>query len=123
MQSASAGKGTYLGPEVFQTVYVLDNDMTRHTAFAVPVAGDSMEPKYHDGDILLIANEPLEVGDIGLFTMDGCGYVKKLGNNELISLNHKYEALPMNDSIRCNGKVIAVLNPEWIKNKPTRYPE
>lgn len=116
-QSAAAGHGAYLGPESFQIIDVLDNDMTHRAGFAVPVSGDSMEPKYHDGDILLIVKEQVEMGEIGLFTLDGCGYVKKLGDGELISLNPEYEPIPLDDSIICNGKVVGTLPKEWIIEK------
>lgn len=114
-QSASAGTGTYLGPESFETIYVQDAPMTRRASFGVPVNGDSMEPKYHDGDILAVEGaEEIEIGEIGVFTIHGEGYVKKLGDGELISLNKDYGPIPMDDSIRCHGRVLGVLNPEWI---------
>lgn len=55
----------------------------RRVAYAVKVSGNSMEPLYHDEDILLI--EPtceIDVGEIGIFNVDGQAYVKKLGNGE-----------------------------------------
>lgn len=115
VQSVSAGTGTYLGPEEFSTIFVEDNCLTRRASFGVPVKGDSMEPIYHDGDTLIVENvEEVAVGEIGVFTIDGNGYVKKLGDGELLSLNSTYAPIPMNDTIRCNGKVIGVLRPEWI---------
>lgn len=115
IQSASAGTGTYLGPESFETIYVQDTPMTRQASFGVPVSGDSMEPKYHDGDILAVEGaEEINVGEIGVFTIDGEGYVKKLGEGELISLNKDYAPIQMDDSIRCHGRVIGVLEPGWI---------
>lgn len=116
IQSASAGTGTYLGPEAFETIHVQNNDLTRRASFGVPVSGDSMEPTYHNGDVLMVEGaEKIEPGEIGIFTIDGEGYVKELGNGELISLNPAYDPIPMNDSIRCHGRVIGVLDPEWIE--------
>ena len=115
-QPFSAGRGVYLGPEAFNTICVERNELTEHADYAGPVEGDSMEPKYHDGDILLVSTKEYpERGEIGIFSLDGCGYVKKLGNDKLISLNPKYDPIPMDESIRCNGKVIGTLNPDWIK--------
>ena len=74
------------------------------------MSGDSMEPTYHDGDILLVSSEPAELGDIGIFTLDGQGYVKSLGDEVLISLNPQYDPIPARDGIICNGKVIGVLD-------------
>ena len=86
-QPAAAGKGIYLGPECFRTIYVKESEPVHRAAYAIPVSGDSMEPTYHDGDILLVSSEPAELGDIGIFTLDGQGYVKSLGDEVLISLN------------------------------------
>lgn len=114
-QSASAGTGTYLGPEAFETIYVQDNDLTRRASFGVPVSGDSMEPRYHNGDILVVEGaEEIEPGEIGVFSVDGSGYVKELGDGELISLNPAYDPIPMTESTWCHGRVIGVLDPEWI---------
>ena len=114
-QKFSAGRGVYLGPESFNKIQVEENDMTRKASFSGMVEGDSMEPLYHDGDILLVnSDELVEIDDIGIFTLDGNGYVKKLGYVDLISLNPDYDPILLDDSVRCNGKVIGVLNPAWI---------
>lgn len=113
-QSASAGTGTYLGVDSFYTIYVEDNKETQRMMFAVPVSGNSMEPSFYDGDLLMVADEPVEQGDIGIFVLDGEGYVKQLGHNELISLNPEYEPIPLDESIRVSGRVIGVLDPTWI---------
>lgn len=56
--------------------------------FVVPVEGDSMSPKYEDGDCVLV-HPGLEVGegDIGIFGMDGEVFIKQLAHNALHSLN------------------------------------
>lgn len=113
-QTAAAGSGTYLGPEAFRIIYVRADTLAAQATFAVPVSGDSMEPQFQDGDILLVDKAPAEMGEIGVFTLQGNGYVKQLGKGELISLNPQYAPIPMDDSIICNGKVIGKLNSEWI---------
>ena len=115
-QPVSAGRGAYLGPEELDTIFVEKNSLTRRASFAVKVSGDSMEPEYSDGDILLVEGaDDIRVGEIGVFTMDGDGYVKERGNEELISLNSEYDPIPMNESIWCNGRVIGKLLPEWVQ--------
>lgn len=115
-QPVSAGTGVYLGPESFDSLMVRENELTSRGSFGVPVSGDSMVPHYHDGDILIVEKcEELELGEIGVFTLNGEGYVKQLGHGELISLNPKYKPIPMNESILLNGRVIGILDPEWIK--------
>ncbi len=116
-QKASAGTGVFLSDEHMTSVSVrLDalpegygRDPSRY--YGVPVGGDSMEPKYSDGDILIVSKEPLDVGEIGIVVMDGEGYVKKIGNGALVSLNPKYKDIPINESIHFCGKVVGVLDP------------
>ena len=69
--------------------------------------------KYHNGDIVLVNFEPVESGDIALITMDGYGYIKKIGDQELLPLNPKYDPIPMDESVRVNGKIIGVFDPSW----------
>ena len=115
-QPCSAGRGTYLGPDAFSEIRVEENALTRRASFAVPVSGDSMEPTYSDGDILLVdKNAEVSPGEIGLFILDGEGYVKKLGKRELLSLNPAYPPIPLEDSVRCCGRVIGLLQKDWMK--------
>ena len=115
IQPASAGTGAYLGPEEFETIFVQENPLTSRAAFGVPVSGDSMEPAYHNGDVLIVEKaEDIAPGEIGVFSIDNEGYVKQRGDNELISLNPDYGPIPMNDSIWCHGRVIGVLDPSWV---------
>lgn len=70
-----------------------------------------MEPVYFDGDIVLIEEQAaIDVGEIGIFTVDGKGYIKKYGGDRLISLNTAYDDIVFSahddDRIRCVGKVI-----------------
>ena len=109
-QPAAAGLGVYLGPEMFHTVMVRADALPKRAAFGVPVSGDSMEPKYHDGDILIVSTEKPARGEVGIYTMDGHGYVKVRGTDELLSINHAYAPIPMTEDIICNGKVIGVLD-------------
>lgn len=115
VQSVSAGTGAYLGPEEMETVFVEDTPLTRRASFLVSVAGNSMEPRYHDGDILIVEGaEDIALGEIGVFTMDGDGYVKQRGRGVLISLNPDYSPVPMTEDTWCNGRVIGVLDPSDI---------
>lgn len=108
-QPASAGTGVYLGPDGF-TEHMVNAEAVKGADFGVPVSGDSMEPLYKDGDIILVSmSSPVQMGDIALVTMDGCGYVKKLGKGVLISVNHHYDPITVTEDIRINGKVIGVL--------------
>ena len=71
-----------------------------------------MEPKYHDGDVLLVQNaEGVEVGEAGIFVLDGSGYFKVYGGDCLISLNPEYGRIMLKDfeNVSCIGKVLGRL--------------
>lgn len=105
----SAGFGEYLEEyEQGKTVYVPDTPESRKADFVLTVSGDSMEPKFHDGDNILVRSQPtVDEGQIGIFDVDGEGYIKKLGNGELISLNHKYPNISLKDKyVKCFGVVL-----------------
>lgn len=106
--SVSAGTGQVMFDDVYsERVTIPDIPEYRRAAYAVKVSGRSMEPLYCDGDMLLI--EPtceIEIGEIGIFNVGGQAYVKKLGENELISLNEEYANIPLEEDSRCMGRVI-----------------
>lgn len=79
----------------------------RKVDYAIGVNGNSMEPTFHDGDMLLVEmTEDIEIGDIGIFRVDNESYVKKLGKTELISINPATRNIPLNETAKCMGKVI-----------------
>ena len=54
-------------------------------------------------------NKPvIDRGDVGVFTLNSCGYVKELGKNQLISYNEKYKPINFSadDDMTCWGKVL-----------------
>lgn len=116
-QPSSAGTGYWLDEEQMIKKKVILNRDTAKSDLCIPVSGDSMTPLYHDGDILLVRKQPaVDIGEIGIFTIDGAGYVKKFGIGQLESLNPEYEPIPINEdtNLICNGKVLGILNPDWI---------
>ena len=103
---ASAGTGQIIF-DTPPTKSIEIPDTYKNVDYAIGVNGDSMEPVYSDGDTLLVqmTNE-VDIGEIGIFQIDGQCYVKKLGNGELISINKDYDNIQLNDSASCMGKVI-----------------
>ena len=109
----SAGLGDLLEQDGTQeTINVPATPTTRRADFAVRVDGDSMEPMFSDGDIVLVEQEQevLE-GQVGIFAVNGAGYIKKAGRRCLISANDKYDDIPISpdDSVHCFGLVIGKL--------------
>lgn len=106
----SAGTGNPLDEEYPEKVDLTEQP-PKGTDFIVRVSGDSMEPTYHDGDKLFVKEQPsIEIGEIGIFVVDGNAYVKELGVDRLISHNEKYSDIIINEYIRneCCGKVLGI---------------
>ncbi len=114
---ASAGTGAFLFDDCTdEDITVQCNEYTRLADICICVTGDSMEPKFSDGDILLVRNQPaIEEGEYGIFIKGDQGYVKKRGSDRLISLNPEYaDIYPESEGIYCYGKVIGKLENAWI---------
>ena len=112
--AVSAGTGEPLGTTEYTTKIQIPTEQVPEEAHVcLRVNGDSMEPAYKDGDIVFIhkQDEPVREGEIGVFSLNGEGYMKRLGHKELESLNPKYPAIPIRqyDDLRCFGKVLGKL--------------
>lgn len=90
---ASAGAGFDLeNDDEWRDIRIYDCPEAYQADFAVEVDGASMEPDYHDGDIVFVKlSEDVPVGAVGLFIHDGKGYIKERGEKCLISRNPEYE--------------------------------
>lgn len=109
--SVSAGTGFDLNaPDQWKTIMVVDTPEARLADFAVKVEGKSMEPDYHDGDIVYISlASEVPTGQVGLFIQNGKGYIKEAGKNCLISRNPEYDDIfPKDGDIECKGRVIGI---------------
>ena len=51
----------------------------------------------------------VDIGQVGIFNVDGDGFVKKRGEKELISLNGDYENIPLTEHSNCAGRVVGSL--------------
>ena len=109
--SVSAGTGDMLDTDEWDTIDVPDSPEARKADFCLTIHGNSMEPVYYNGDIVLVKEQQsVEKGQIGIFIIEGCGYIKKFGGDRLISLNEEYDDIMFSeynpDDIRCSGLVI-----------------
>ena len=106
-QTASAGYGEWLDEMDSYTIQVPDTPTTRRADFCLKVSGDSMEPRYFDGDLVFVKEqEDVEVGEYGIWIVDGYAYLKKRGEDTLISINPNYDDIEQGEDVRCVGKVI-----------------
>lgn len=105
---ASAGNGQFVFDDLpADLIEIPDNPEYKDVKYAIGVNGSSMEPLYHDGDILLVKPaEDIPVGKIGIFLVDGQSYVKKRGKDKLISLNKEYNDIPLGEDSQCLGEVV-----------------
>ncbi len=108
----SAGVGVYLDEASADTISIPNNEKTAEADYALRISGNSMEPKYHNGDILLVqASDGVEAGELGIFLLDGSGYFKIYGGDRLLSLNPDYAPILLKEfsEIQCKGRVVGRL--------------
>ncbi len=108
----SAGPGVYIDDTSTEEISIPDNEKTAACDFALRISGNSMEPVYHNGDLVLVEDcDSVEVGELGIFVLDGDGYFKKFGGDRLISLNPEYGDILMKNYAEavCCGRVIGKL--------------
>lgn len=111
----SAGTGQEAGQE-FPKDRELVKAPPRGTSYISHVNGESMEPTYHNGDMVFVhACEEIPIGRIGVFLMDGKQWIKELGDGVLISHNSEYDPIPMRNDIRCQGLVLGVCDDSYLE--------
>ena len=109
--AASAGTGQFLDDGDF--TWMDAAGVPEGADFAVRVAGDSMEPRYHDGQTVYVKASPtVGDGEAGLFSWQGSGYIKILHDRpegvRLHSLNPAYADIPVPEpaQLRVFGRIL-----------------
>ena len=76
--TVSAGTGAFLDEGSFELMSFPKESVPAGADFGVRVRGDSMEPVYHDGQIVWVQRcDQLRPGEVGVFLYDGEGYLKR----------------------------------------------
>lgn len=102
----SAGTGLYVFDDI-PTQVIQVPEKYKCADFVIGVSGDSMEPTYYNGDKVAVKKAPtINVGEIGVFMIDGNGYIKEFGEDKLISHNKEYDDIGINNNTTCIGKVL-----------------
>lgn len=84
-----------------------DNNENKEGDYLITMDDDSMEPLFWRTDILLVKEtDKVELGEIGVFTMNGVCYIKEMGKNKLISRNPASPPIMFDKSLECKGKVL-----------------
>lgn len=128
--AVSAGTGNLLDEGSFTKVKFPENLIPDGADFGVRVSGDSMEPAYHDGQIVWVQKcDRVGVGEVGIFIYDGEGFLKMYSEQEpdediadeftdgygnvtaqpvLISFNEAYDPRPVRPNLgfKVVGKVL-----------------
>ena len=113
LQGTSAGTGDFMEDENFEMIEV-GEDVPIKADFGVRLNGDSMEPQFHDDEIVWVQkSQNLRSGEIGIFYLDGMTYCKQLKKDQngtfLISLNsEKYapKAITAGSTFKVFGRVL-----------------
>lgn len=110
--SVSAGTGQFLDSDDYELIEV-GEDVPMNANFGVRICGDSMEPRFQDGQIVWVhQQQTIENGEIGIFLYNGDAYCKKFAANRdgaaLVSLNTAYAPIQLlqSDELRVFGKVV-----------------
>lgn len=108
----SAGHGFDLDDhDAWEEIDIPDTPEARRADFAIKITGDSMEPIYSDGQTVLVREQQaVNIGETGIYIINGSGFIKVNGGDHLVSINPEYEDIYFSegDSVKCAGKVIGV---------------
>lgn len=106
LTSLSAGTGLFVFDDI-PTKITQVVEKYKDADFVIGVSGNSMEPTYHDGDKVAVKKQStIEDGEIGVFMINGDGYIKEFNHNVLISHNKKYPIITVSKNTICIGKVL-----------------
>ena len=114
---AAAGPATVLEEARGRSVLLVRGEMTDLADEIVPVSGDSMEPLFSDGDRVLVCHgEKPRPGQVGLFVVDGQGYIKQYQPDRLVSLNRAFPDILLHEGsdVRCWGRVLGKVTPDML---------
>ena len=112
-QRAAAGSGNALdAADSGDRVFIRTNELSKRADEIVTVSGASMEPDFHDGqDVYVEHTQELDIGEIGLFVVNGDGFIKQYQGGYLRSLNPEYDNIRLGefDDMRIVGRVLGVV--------------
>ena len=84
LMPAAAGVGNLLDDsEYYETVSFPEDQIRQGADVGIRVSGDSMEPVYHDGQVVWVQKcDELHPGEVGIFIYEGKAYIKVFGEQD-----------------------------------------
>ena len=100
-------------------IYLYSSPLISRADYVFPVSGDSMEPEYRDGDLVLVQAIPegaeLQHGETGAFIKGNEQFIKVYEEKGLRSLNPRYPFMNFSDTdetVYLIGRVIGTVDRE-----------
>ena len=122
--AASAGPGETLEATRGEEVYLFADQATETADEIIRVNGNSMEPTFMDGDLVLVKHTSrVRPGEIGVFICGDTGYIKEYREDGLHSHNPAYAPLVFseNEPVHCVGRVLGrVREDAWADDESVR---
>ena len=109
-----------------EPIYLYDREGISDEYSVFPVSGESMEPDYHDGDMVLVEEYPncgkIEPGEVGAFIFGNETYIKVYEKDGLHSLNPAYKTMKFNedDRVYLIGKIVGKVTDDDIVSDSDR---
>lgn len=120
---AAAGDSGPLGEDESEEVYIRKSLIPRKADMIITVSGRSMEPDFLWGDEVFVEEtETLDVGEVGIFIVNGVGYIKQFFNGLLHSINPAEDDIKLcpDDNFRIVGRVLGKVPSEAYPTKKER---
>ena len=99
-----------------EPMYLYSSDLIDRADYVFSVSGESMEPEYHNGDMVLVVKAPdcgdIRPGEVGAFMIHNETYIKEYQRDGLHSYNKKYSTIKGLDEYGAvfMGKVIGIID-------------
>ncbi|MBR3668287.1 MAG: helix-turn-helix transcriptional regulator [Ruminococcus sp.] len=94
-------------------IFLYSSEQVNNADYVFSVSGDSMEPEYHNEDMVLVksmVNCTVKYGDVCAFINGNRTYIKEYQKDGLHSFNPNYPLMTFteDDAVFCIGKVVGI---------------